>query len=341
MSFSGDVKEELLKKIDSARHCRIAELAAMVAFDGEIRKNSCNETDLRVSAENPGIIRKYFTLLEKTFKINDEVSIDERIVKKNNRFTIDVGNQELTVNILQAVKILSPDRAVTSVEGLVSQMVIQKNCCKRAFLRGAFLCAGSISDPTKFYHFEIVCTSQEKARQLQELIQSFEIDAKIVKRKKYDVVYVKEGAQIVELLGLMGAGVSLMNLENVRILKGMRNTVNRKVNCETANINKTVNAAVKQMEDIAYIRDTIGLHRLPENLEETAMVRLEYPQASLKELGALLTVPIGKSGINHRLRKISTIAEQLRESHDVGNMDMRAHAASLSGSADRNKEEQV
>ena len=312
MSFSGDVKEELLKKIDSARHCRIAELAAMVAFDGEIRKNSRNETDLRVSAENPGIIRKYFTLLEKTFKINGEVSIDERIVKKNNRFTIDVGNQELTVNILQAVKILSLDRAVTSVEGLVSQMVIQKNCCKRAFLRGAFLCAGSISDPTKFYHFEIVCTSQEKARQLQELIQSFEIDAKIVKRKKYDVVYVKEGAQIVELLGLMGAGVSLMNLENVRILKGMRNTVNRKVNCETANINKTVNAAVKQMEDIAYIRDTVGLHRLPENLEETALLRLEYPQASLKELGALFSVPIGKSGVNHRLRKISSIAEQLR-----------------------------
>ena len=198
------------------------------------------------------------------------------------------------------------------MEGLVSQMVIQKNCCKRAFLRGAFLCAGSISDPTKFYHFEIVCTSQEKARQLQELIQSFEIDAKIVKRKKYDVVYVKEGAQIVELLGLMGAGVSLMNLENVRILNGMRNTVNRKVNCETANINKTVNAAVKQMEDIAYIRDTVGLHRLPENLEETALLRLEYPQASLKELGALFSVPIGKSGVNHRLRKISSIAEQLR-----------------------------
>ena len=312
MSFSGDVKEELLKKTDNARHCRIAELAAIVAFNGEIRKNSQGETDLRVSAENPGIIRKYFTLLEKTFKINDEVSIDERIVRKNNRFTIDVKNQETVVKVLQAVKILTADRQPAAVQGMVNQMVIQKNCCKRAFLRGAFLCAGSISDPTKFYHFEIVCTSQEKARQLQELIQSFEIDAKIVKRKKYDVVYVKEGAQIVELLGLMGAGISLMNLENVRILKGMRNTVNRKVNCETANINKTVNAAVKQMEDIAYIRDTVGLHRLPENLEETALLRLEYPQASLKELGALFSVPIGKSGVNHRLRKISSIAEQLR-----------------------------
>ena len=312
MSFSGEVKEELLKKTDSARHCRIAELAAIIAFNGEICTNIRGETTLWVSSENSGILRKYFTLLGKTFKIDDEVSIDEKIVKKNNRFTIDVGNQDITVKVLQAVKLLTADRRPSSVQGLVSQMVIQKNCCKRAFLRGAFLCAGSISDPTKFYHFEIVCTSQVKARQLQELIQSFEIDAKIVKRKKYDVVYVKEGAQIVELLGLMGAGISLMNLENVRILKGMRNTVNRKVNCETANINKTVNAAVKQMEDIEYIQNTVGLEKLPENLEETARLRLEYPQASLKELGALLSVPLGKSGVNHRLRKISSIAEQLR-----------------------------
>ena len=216
------------------------------------------------------------------------------------------------VKVLQAVKILTADRQPAAVQGMVNQMVIQKNCCKRAFLRGAFLCAGSISDPKKFYHFEIFCASPEKARQMQELMQSFEIDAKIVKRKKYDVVYVKEGAQIVELLGLMGAGISLMNLENVRILKGMRNTVNRKVNCETANINKTVNAAVKQMEDIEYIQNTVGLEKLPENLEETARLRLEYPQASLKELGALLSVPLGKSGVNHRLRKISSIAEQLR-----------------------------
>lgn len=216
------------------------------------------------------------------------------------------------MKILQAVKLLTADRRPIHSDTLVSQMVIQKNCCRRAFLRGAFLCAGSISDPEKFYHFEIVCTTPAKALQLQEIIQSFEIDAKIVKRKKYHVVYVKEGAQIVELLGLMGAGVSLMNLENVRILKGMRNTVNRKVNCETANINKTVNAAVKQMEDIIYIRDTVGLHRLPENLEETALLRLEYPQASLKELGTLLSIPVGKSGINHRLRKICSIAEELR-----------------------------
>lgn len=313
MSFSGNVKEELIRCVDSARHCRIAEIAAILVFDGEIVKKPGQGADLRVSSENESILRKYFTLLEKTFTINGEVSIDKRIVRKNNRFTIDVEDQETAIRILQAVKILAEDRTPIPTEALVNQMVIQKNCCKRAFLRGAFLCAGSISDPEKFYHFEIVCSSRAKAVQMQELIQSFEIDAKIVKRKKYDVVYVKEGAQIVELLGLMGASISLLNLENVRILKDMRNSVNRKVNCETANINKTVNAAVKQVEDILYIRDAIGLEKLPENLEETALLRLEYPQASLKELGALFSPPVGKSGVNHRLRKISGIAEQLRE----------------------------
>lgn len=312
MSFSGSVKEELLGCIDNARHCRIAEVAAVLAFDGEIVRLPSGEIDLRVSSENESLVRKYFTLLEKTFTIRNSVSIDNRITKKNNRFVVELEEPESAVKILQAVKLLGNDRTPQVSEALVNQMVVQRNCCRRAFIRGAFLCAGSISDPEKFYHFEIVCGSKAKAVQLMELIQSFEVDAKIVQRKKYYVVYVKEGAQIVELLGIMGAGVSLMNLENVRILKDMRNTVNRKVNCETANINKTVNAAVKQVEDILYIRDTAGLDSLPENLEETALLRLEYPQASLKELGALLSTPVGKSGINHRLRKICSIANELR-----------------------------
>lgn len=312
MSFSGSVKEELLGCIDNARHCRIAEVAAILAFEGEIVRLSSEEIDLRVSSENESLVRKYFTLLQKTFTMGNSVSIDNRITKKNNRFVVELEEPETAVKILQAVKLLGNDRTPQLSDALVNQMVVQRNCCRRAFIRGAFLCAGSISDPEKFYHFEIVCGSKAKAVQLMELMQSFEVDAKIVQRKKYYVVYVKEGAQIVELLGIMGAGVSLMNLENVRILKDMRNTVNRKVNCETANINKTVNVAVKQVEDILYIQDTAGLHSLPESLEETALLRLEYPQASLKELGALLSTPVGKSGINHRLRKICSIANELR-----------------------------
>ena len=189
-----------------------------------------------------------------------------------------------------------------------------QSCCRRSFIRGAFLAAGSISDPEKFYHFEIVCPSQDRAEQVQAIIKTFGIDAKMVIRKKYFVVYIKEGSQIVDILNVMEAPIALMELENIRIVRGMRGQVNRQVNCETANINKTVSAAVRQMEDIVYIRDTIGLHNLPENLEEIASLRLARPDASLKELGEALDPPVGKSGVNHRLRKLGAIAQELRES---------------------------
>ena len=173
--------------------------------------------------------------------------------------------------------------------------------------------AGSISNPEKSYHIEIVCTAEKKAEQLQEIVNSFGLDAKVIVRKKSYVVYLKEASQIVDMLNVMEAPIALMEMENIRILKEMRNTVNRKVNCETANINKTVSAAVKQTEDIRFIRDSIGLRKLPEGLQEIAELRLENPNASLKELGELLSSPLGKSGVNHRLRKLSEIAEKLRE----------------------------
>ncbi len=149
------------------------------------------------------------------------------------------------------------------------------------------------------------------AEHLQELMNSFGSERKIVQRKKMHVVYLKEGAQIVDILNVMEAHVALLELENVRILKEMRNAVNRKVNCETANINKTVSAAVRQMEDIAYIRDTMGFDKLPDGLKDVALTRLENPDVALKELGSLFE-PVGKSGVNHRLRRLSEIANKLR-----------------------------
>ncbi|MBR4283955.1 MAG: DNA-binding protein WhiA, partial [Anaerotignum sp.] len=158
-----------------------------------------------------------------------------------------------------------------------------------------------------------VLADEFSAEQLKELINSFGLDAKVVERKEHFVVYLKEGEQIVDLLNIMEAPLALMDLENVRIMKEMRNDINRKVNCETANLNKVVGAAVKQLEDIEYIEEKIGLSSLPEQLEEIARLRLEYPDKSLKELGSFLSTPVGKSGVNHRLRKISNIAEALRE----------------------------
>ena len=194
----------------------------------------------------------------------------------------------------------------------VNSLIIKNACCKRAFLRGAFLCIGSMSDPEKSYHMEFVCGYKESAEQLRQIIQGFEVEAKIIVRKKYYVVYLKEGAGIVDLLNIMEAHVSLMNFENYRIVKEMRNSINRKVNCETANITKTVNASSRQIEDILLIKEHCGFQNLPDNLRETAEIRLEYPDATLKELGQILNPPVGKSGMNHRLRKLSELADRLR-----------------------------
>lgn len=232
-----------------------------------------------------------------------------------------IREHEESLRVLRAAKLLDEHGEVGENLNVVQNVVIQQSCCRRAFLRGAFLASGSLSDPEKFYHFEIVCATEEKAKQLQGIIATFDLEAKIVKRKRYYIVYIKEGSQIVDILNVMEAPVALMELENIRILKDMRNSVNRQVNCETANINKTVSAAVKQIEDIEYIRDTIGLENLPENLEEIARERVERPEATLKELGEALDPPVGKSGVNHRLRKLGDIAEQLRDSNERSRME--------------------
>ena len=314
MSFSSRVKEELSRQVSPARHCQIAEIAAILSLCGRIHIDENENYSIRIHTENVAVARKYFTLLKKAFNIRTDISIRRNaFLKKNRTYAVMVREHEDAIRVLEAAKLVNEHGEIGENLSVVRNLVIQNDCCRRAFIRGAFLAAGSISDPEKFYHFEIACTSMEKAKQLQEVISTFSIDAKIVVRKKYYVVYIKEGSQIVELLGLMEAHVALMELENIRILKEMRNSVNRQVNCETANINKTVSAAVKQLADITYIRDTVGLDYLPELLSEVAQVRLEMPDATLKELGENLSHPVGKSGVNHRLRKISAVAESLRE----------------------------
>ena len=251
MSFSSETKEELSRRIGTARHCKIAEMAAIISACGHFLTDEEGRLSLRLQTENEAVSRKYFTLLQKTFNINTSISIAKNpYLKKGSVYTILIQEHEEALRILEAVKLIRRKENSWEFQDIVNPVVIQKDCCKRAFIRGAFLASGSISDPERFYHFEIVCQTLEKAQQLRDIICTFPIDAKIVSRKKNYVVYVKEGAQIVELLGLMEANVALMNLENIRILKDMRNSVNRKVNCEAANIHKTVNAAVKQIEDI-------------------------------------------------------------------------------------------
>ena len=323
MSFSSDVKEELSLQLSSARHCRLAELSAILSYEGQIIRSK-GKLYLKLQTENLVVARKYFTLIRKTFNINSDVSVKTNpSLKKSSIYTLMIRNVEDATRVLQATKLPFGDALDARSEriGLASQLITQNACCKRAFIRGTFLSSGSMSDPKKAYHLEIVVAGLDKAEQLRDMIQSFSIDAKIVIRKKNYVVYIKEGSQIVDLLNVMEAHVALMNLENVRILKEMRNFINRQVNCEAANINKTVTAASKQMEDILYIRDSVGLGDLADGLEDIARLRIDYPEASLKELGAMLLPPIGKSGVNHRLRKLSMIADQLREHKEENSHD--------------------
>ena len=288
MSFSSEVKEELERVIPDSRHCQLAELGAIIHFGCRIVQGENGKREITLLSENSFVTRKYFTLLKKTFIINN------------------------ADKVLRAIKVLDEGGLLHQLSEEISPLLIRNSCCKRAFLRGAFLCIGSMSNPRKGYHLEFVCEYENQARQIQQTICGFEIEAKIVRRKKYHVVYLKEGAGIVDLLNVMGAHISLMLLENLRVEKEVRNSVNRQVNCEAANITKMVKAAGKQIEDILLLQKSYGLSNLPDNLRQMAEVRLEHPESSLQELGKYLDPPVGKSGVNHRLRKLSEMGERIK-----------------------------
>ena len=307
MSFSSDVKSELCRQGSSARHCRIAEMTALLAYAGAVA-GSTGPGGQEISAdgavlftERREIAEKFALLLKQLFEADAEI-----VTEKGRR-----GRPVSKV-------LLTDAEAAGKMFRTAGEALVQKDCCRRAFLRGAFLAAGSVSDPDRSYHCEIVCTSEAQAGQLKNLLEGLRVRARIVQRKQAYVVYVKESSDISDILGLMGARVALMNFENARILKEVRENVNRRVNCETANINKTANAAVRQIEDILLIEKTVGLKGLPNVLDEMAQVRLKYPEATLQELGQYLNPQVGKSGVNHRLRKLGKIAETIRGNRNQG-----------------------
>ncbi len=314
MSFSTRVKEEIARHIGGGRHCKIAEIAAVINMCGKIKISPNKAVSIKIQTENPAVARKYFTIIKKTFNINVEVLIRRNsFFNKSRVYIMYIADTEAATKILKATKLAEIIEGDIVIFHRIHPLVVQSVCCKRAYIRGAFLASGSMSDPEKTYHLEFVNIHKKHSLDLMNLINSFEMDSKIVVRKKYFVVYLKEGAQIVDLLNIMEGHIALMELENLRILKEMRNNVNRIVNCETANLNKTISASVRQVEDINLIEEKMGLGKLPQALEEIARLRLEYSDSTLKELGEMLDPPVGKSGVNHRLRKLSEIAEKLRE----------------------------
>jgi len=310
MSFSATVKDELSRDISRARHCQLAELSGILCFSGKLVFFE-DHYQIVLGTEHVALARKYYGLIKKVFKLQPTVNVSRnKYLNRSRVYSVIVEETYHDQDILKALKLTDALTNPGQVR-VVNELLLQKSCCKRAYIRGAFLSAGSMTDPEKGYHLEIVTDGIDQAEQLIKELAFFDIEAKYIERKGHMVVYLKEGSQIVDTLNVMEAHSALMELENVRILKEVRNDVNRRVNCETANLNKTVNAAVRQIQDIEKIRDTIGLEDLPPALKDMAEARLGNPDANLKELGQMLTPPVGKSGVNHRLKKLSAIAEEL------------------------------
>jgi len=280
--------------------CDKAELLGVLRMSGAIVIRGMN-IGIHFSTENAALARRVLQILKNNYQVQTEVVITRsRRLKKNNRYQ---------VRVLPApqVNIAMTELQLLSMESDLKNPLLTKQCCKRAFLRGAFLGGGSISRPSSDYHLEMVTGNEDFARSIIKVMHTFSMKAKLTDRKNDYIVYLKDGESITNFLRVIGAHNSMMEFEGVRVLKEMRNNVNRRVNCETANLGKVVKAAVRQVNCIKFIDEHMGLSELPEALQETAKLRLKYPEASLNEL-VEYSGGIGKSGINHRLKKLQEMA---------------------------------
>ncbi len=313
MSFSTMVKDELCRVgLHNGVCCMKSEILGVI-LTSNLFCDEKNTRSLKMVTENAAFARRIYSTVRKVYGISPEVAIRRSSrLKKHVSYSLLFASMQLINKILNDFEISQ----FTQPDFRFIKDNLQQVCCVKSFIRAAFLTGGSISDPEKTYHLEISTRNRNCAELIREMLQEYGINVKIITRKGNYVAYIKEGENIVDFLNIVGAHNALMELENVRILKDMRNSVNRIVNCETANLEKTVNASVRQVENIRFIQATLGLDKLPENLVEIANVRLEYSEASLKELGEMLHPKLGKSGVNHRLRKLDEIAEQLRESNN-------------------------
>lgn len=308
MSFSLDLKRELITRTDTAIHCKMAELGGIISINARFIKREDTDPEdeiISIRADSDELAGKISRLLYNVFE--KQFAFDSIYVEQKKGYRIIISDPEVLELLKSRIKLMKND--CYAEPGLT---ITQHTCCKKAFLRGAFLAGGSVSSPEKAYQMEIACTTENNAERLLSILKALHLDARSIKRKNRYIVYIKDGDTISDFLGVTGGMNSMMEFENIRILKDIRNSINREVNCDTANINKVVNAAAKQIDDINLIIEKRGLDSLPEQLREVARLRLMHPHLSLTELGEKLDKPLGKSGVNHRLARINEIAEKIR-----------------------------
>lgn len=312
MSFSYEVKEELSRNT-SNQCCQKAELSAVIRMAGNIKiAGGQGQAILQIQTEHASTARRTYKLLKKFLKSPVDIMIRRNsFLKDHNLYIISVDLRD-SKEFLKELGILREDQEKFKLRDGIKHSLIKKRCCMRSYLRGAFLGSGSISDPKGPYHVEFVTQDKRQAADLSRLMNSFGLNSKVMERKNAFMVYLKDGNHIADLLGIMGAHNSLLKFEDIRVVKEMRNSVNRIVNCETANLNKTVDASIRQIECINFLKERRIFEDLPDNLKEIAELRVEHPDLSLKELGEMMEPPLGKSGVSYRLKKIESIAENLQ-----------------------------
>lgn len=313
MSFSFRVKNELARIDFKGKCCQKAELTALIYMSGSLQI-ARNEMSLNIQTENPASARRIFLLFKNLYSINSHLLVRKKTrLKKNNTYLVKISKTEKVQEILQDLKIINREQGLSGFNKKISREIIVRKCCRRAYLRGAFLARGSISNPENSYHLELGAEYEEQTEEIILLLKSFDIEGKMIPRKNTFLVYLKDGQQIMEFLNVMGAHQAMFYYENVRILKEMRNNINRLVNCDNANLNKTVTAAMNQLESIKIISLDMGLQHLPDSLRQAAELRIKYPEATFRELGEMFIPPLSKSGVNHRLRKLEKMAKQINK----------------------------
>ena len=306
MSYASQVKKELTGLTVHKDNAQ-AELMALIRMNGSLGIAN-QQMVLSVQTESPAIARRIYSLLKDFYRVESEIVVRRKMkLKKNNTYVVRLRyhvKELLTeLGILDGFHIMER----VPVQLLKNDLMIQ------SYLRGAFLAGGSVNNPeTSRYHLEIYSLYEEHNEMIAEMINHFQLNARTTARRSGYIVYLKEAEKIADFLQLIGATNSMLEFENIRIVRDMRNSVNRLVNCENANMDKVANAANKQVANIQFIDQHVGLNNIPEKLREIAMTRLAHPEVSLKELGELVPGgPISKSGVNHRLRKLNAYADKI------------------------------
>lgn len=308
MSYASEVKKELTGITVHEKNAR-AELMALIRMNGSIGLAN-HAMILNVQTESPAIARRIYSLIKQLYKVESDILVRKKMkLKKNNTYVVRLRHH--VQEILGDLAILDGFQ----IKERVPLDLLTDDLMIRSYLRGAFLAGGSVNNPeTSRYHLEIYSLYEEHNEMITEMINRYDLNARTTNRRSGYIVYLKEAEKIANFLQLIGATTSMLEFENIRIVRDMRNSVNRLVNCENANMDKVANAANRQVENIMLIEATVGLSSLPEKLRAIAETRLAHQEVSLKELGTLVPGgPISKSGVNHRLRKLNAYADELRQ----------------------------